>query len=136
MLSAEWDSYAIVGAKLTVPLTWIYSGSQRLDLEQLSLQKQQINLQKDQFNLQTKTATIAQEQEILRLQLMAEADEELIHLRKEIAQTAAVQLAEGIITTTDYLTAVNNEELARQNHLLHQVQKMQAVATYNWLKGN
>ena len=133
LLSNQWNTYAVVGARLHVPISYLYSGSQRLDVQQLHLQKEQISLQKKQFLQQTESQRIAQVEEINRLEAIQQSDEELIRLRNAIAETAAVQLNEGIITSSDYITAVNDKELAHQQQILHQVQKMKAIIKYNHL---
>jgi len=133
LLSDQWSTYAIVGARLNIPISHLYSGSQRLDLQQLQLQKEQINLQKKQFLQQTETQRIAQVEEIQRLETIQDSDEALIRLRNAIAETAAVQLSEGIITSSDYISTINDKELAHQQQILHQVQKMKAITLYNHL---
>lgn len=135
LFSDQWSTYAVVGARLRVPLSYLYSGSQGLDIQQLQLQKEQIGLQKEQFLDQTETQRIAQIEEIKRLESIQDSDEELIRLRNAIAETAAVQLDEGIITSSDYISAVNDKELAHQQQILHQVQKMKAIIQYNRLSG-
>ncbi len=50
--------------------------------------------------------------------------------------TADVQLQNGIITTNDYLTEVNNVDMARQNLALHEVQRLQAIYLLGITLGN
>lgn len=136
LFSNQWSTYAIVGAKLSIPLSYLYSGSQRLDLQQLHLQQEQVNLQKEHFLQQIEMQRIAQVEEIHRLEALQDSDQELIRLRNAIAETAAVQLNEGIITSSDYISTINDKELAHQQQILHQVQKMKAITLYNHLSND
>ncbi|MCB0637241.1 MAG: TolC family protein, partial [Lewinella sp.] len=117
LLASEWDTYAQVGARLTVPLTWLYTGNQNLEKQQLELQRNRLQQQREQFILQTEAVRQRQSEEIARLREQVAADETITELRAQITATAATQLQEGVITVSDYLTELNREDLARQNRL-------------------
>jgi hypothetical protein len=65
-----------------------------------------------------------------------EVDEEIISLRKSIRETSAVQLEEGVITSTDFVREVNAEDQAKQNRVLHEIQWLMAQAKYHFTSGN
>ena len=71
---------------------------------------------------------IAQRADIDRYTQLLHQDQALIELREKIRQTAEVQLENGIITPADYLTEANNADLARQNLIIHELQRAQAIA--------
>jgi outer membrane protein TolC len=136
LLASEWDTYTQLGARLSIPLTWLYTGNQRLDRQQLQLQRERLQQQRAQFVLQTEAARERQSEEIARLREQVAADGAITALRSQITQTAAAQLQEGIITASDYLTELNREDLAHQSRLLHEIQLYQAIADYQWLSGS
>lgn len=135
LLSEDWNTYAQLGARISLPLTWLYTGNQRLELQQLAVERERLARQREQFVLQTESARQGKYEEIIRLRSQVAADEEIIAIRERISATAATQLREGIITASDYLTELNREDLAQQNKLLHEIQLHQAIADYRWLSG-
>ncbi|MCB0639515.1 MAG: hypothetical protein KDC54_22970, partial [Lewinella sp.] len=116
-------------------LTWLYTGNQNLERQQLELQRNRLGQQREQFLLQTEAVRQRQSEEIARLREQVAADQTITELRAEITATAATQLQEGVITVSDYLTELNREDLARQNRLHHEIQLHQAIADYQWLSG-
>ena len=65
-----------------------------------------------------------------------ELDEQVLTLQEEISEHAAVKLSNGTITTTDYITELNKESMARISLATHQVQLMQSIANYLTIQGN
>lgn len=56
-----------------------------------------------------------------RLDKMAPKDEELVSLRQSILSTSEVQLANGSITASSYLTRLNDVTEARLNKEINQI---------------
>jgi outer membrane protein TolC len=88
----------------------------------LSLEAQKIkNAQATfEFNLQKQEANYLTTIDRLKAQLTKDA--QIADLQSEILQQLAVQLEEGIITATDYISQLNKELKARQNILIHQTE--------------
>ncbi|MCF8325606.1 MAG: TolC family protein, partial [Leadbetterella sp.] len=59
-----------------------------------------------------------------------------LEIRKQIKQTAEAQLDNGIITASDFLTELTNEDMAKQNSILHEVQLLQAKFNLKIISGN
>ena len=89
--------------------------------------KDKIAQQQQNFIWLTQVKAASQQQDIKRFDELLANDNKLIAIRQQMLETADVQLENGIITTTDYLTEVNNVDLARQNLILHQTQRQQAI---------
>ena len=98
----------------------IYKGKIKADTETIAQQQQN-------FIWLTQVKAASQQQDIKRFDELLANDNKLIAIRQQMLETADVQLENGIITTTDYLTEVNNVDLARQNLILHQTQRQQAI---------
>jgi hypothetical protein len=62
-------------------------------------------------------------------------DEEIIDLREQVKKASLAQLDNGIITPDDYLRVVNEEDLARQSLIIHQIQLLQAQINYQTTLG-
>lgn len=135
-LSTSFNPYFIGGVQLRIPLSHWYTQSQSIELQQLRISRERITTQQKNFILATQVKLSSQYQEVERLRSLITTDQKLISLRNRIKETAETQLHNGVITSTDYLTEINNEEIARQNEALHQIQLVQAIQSIQLTTGN
>lgn len=135
-LSTQFKTYFIGGVQLQIPLSHLYTNSQSIELQQLRVNQQRIERQKEQFVLGTQVRMASQRQEISRLQALVESDQKLIAIRETIRKSSESQLENGIITASDYLTELDNEDTARQNLILHEIQLLQAQNNLRLSAGN
>ena len=59
---------------------------------------------------------------ITALQKQMKTDNEIIRLRTNIRKSAEAKVANGTLTVTEMLRELTNENLARQNKALHEIQ--------------
>lgn len=135
-LANAFGTYFIGGVNLRVPLSFLYSGSQSNEIQQIKILQQKIDAQKSAFLLTTNIKVSNQQQDIERLQSLIATDVKILEIRKQIKQTAEAQLDNGILSATDFLTELTNEDLAKQNSILHEVQLLQAKFNLKILTGN
>ncbi|MFN8349812.1 MAG: TolC family protein [Spirosomataceae bacterium] len=135
-LATSFKTYFIGGVQLQIPLTQWYSNSQGMEIRQLRINQQRIDRQRESFLLATQIRSASQRREIERLQALVESDRKLIDLRGTIRKASESQLDNGIITASDYLTEVDNEDTARQNLILHETQLLQARHNLRLTVGN
>jgi outer membrane protein TolC len=134
MLNNEFSSFYIVGATLKWNL-WDWNKNKR-DRQVLEFQKQMVNTRRETFDknlnidLQNRLATIHKLEEALQ------RDNQIVELRGKIARTSASRLENGVITSTDYLTDLNAETIAKINLETHKIQLEQAKANYLVAQGN
>ena len=94
-----------------------------------------IDVQKETFFLNTNTTLKKQRSEIEKYIQIEGRDEEIIDLREQVKKASLAQLDNGIITPDDYLRVVNEEDLARQSLIIHQIQLLQAQINYQTTLG-
>ncbi|RDB06494.1 TolC family protein [Runella aurantiaca] len=135
-LATNFQTYFIGGVQLQIPLTHWYTKSQGMEIRQLRANQQRIERQRESFLLATQVRLANQRREVERLQALVESDRKLIDIRSTIRKASESQLDNGIITASDYLTEVNNEDTARQNQILHEVQLLQAQNNLRLTAGN
>ena len=135
-LASEFKTYFIGGVQLQIPLTHLYTNNQGLEIKQLRVTQQRIEQQRESFLLATQIRLANQRQEVSRLQTLVESDRKLIEIRGSIRKASESQLDNGIITASDYLTELNNEDIARQNLILHEIQLLQAQNNLRITSGN
>ena len=133
MLSDKFNQFYIVGATLKWTIwDWNKNSSER---QVLDIQKQMITTRRETFDknlnidLQNKLSTIQKLEEYIK------RDSEIVEIRIRVAQSAASRLEHGVITSTDYLTELNAETIAKINFKTHKIQLIQAKANYMLAKG-
>jgi outer membrane protein TolC len=134
MLNDEFDDFYMVGATLKWNF-WDWNKSRR-EKQVYAIQKQMVATKRDNFNknlnidLQNRYSTIKKFEEALQ------RDADIVELRTSITVIAQSQLNNGVITSTDYITELNAETLARINFTTHKIQLIQAKANYLLATGN
>ncbi|MEK6479083.1 TolC family protein [Catalinimonas sp. 4WD22] len=120
-----------------VRLQWKFMdwGSIKRKREEVSLQQQILSTEEENLERNIRIQLEQQEADMSRYQQLLEQDEEIISMMQQIRQYASRQLDQGIITPTDYLDDVHEEQKARLNHSLHYIQLIQAKVAYLTEKG-
>ena len=134
MLKNEFDLFYIAGVRLNWGLGGLYTTKKEREL--LAVNQRMVNVQKDLFLLNTNTALQQQQAELDKLQQLIQTDQQIIDIRTQVKEASNAQLANGVITASDYLREVNAEDQARLLLITHQLQWMQAQINYRTLSGN
>lgn len=134
MLSNNVDAYYIGGIKLTWSPSVFYTLKKSRAL--IDINRKSIDIQKETFLFNTNLALKQQDAEVSKYRQMLTSDDEIIDLRTKVKNTALAQLANGVITSRDFLSEVNNEDQARQNKILHEIQLLMAQYNQQTTTGN
>ena len=129
MLEDSFEPWYIVGVRASWNI-WDWNRS-KVQREIYGIQRQMVDLRESAFTLNTRRVLSQQEEEIQKLRDMLAVDEEIITLRTQLKTTASKQLDNGVITATDYLEFLNQENLARLNRDQHTIQLLQTQARYH-----
>ncbi|MBI9037721.1 MAG: TolC family protein [Bacteroidales bacterium] len=124
MLSDNFDTYYIIGAKLSwSPWDWKKSENQNkiLDIQSDIIESQKETYDKN-FSISLETAMA----EIVKFKKLIQKDQEIIDLRKQISKTASARFDNGVISSTDLITELNTETQAKLNLQTHILQLIQA----------
>lgn len=133
MLSNEFEPYAIVGAKIVwTPWEWNKS---KYEMQLLEVRSDIINNAQQNYILHQNALIEAQLQRIEKIKRLSEKDQELLELRESITKSYLIQLNGGVLKSTDYLNALNDENAQRLTIELHQLMMAEAVVKYNLIKG-
>lgn len=101
----------------------------------LDLNREIVNTKEATFNQNLQAALTEKSAEIEKYGSIISKDAQIVGKRQEILRAAESQLANGVITSTEYLQELNAQNNAQLNLLLHQVQLELAKAQYNTLSG-
>lgn len=134
MLKNEFDWFYMAGAKLSLPLSNLYT--LRNEKEINALNKKTIDAQKETFILNTNLSLVQHKNGIANLIQLIEADNEIILIRTSVKETAKAQLENGIITSNDFIRELNAEDQAKQNLAIHKIQLLLAQQNYKLTSGN
>jgi outer membrane protein TolC len=134
ILSNDFEAYYIGGIRLNVPISGYYTLKNERNL--LYISKKQLDVQQDVFLFNTDYSLRQQNAEVQKLLDLLVVDQEIIALRQSVKTTAAVQLENGVITSSDYLREVNAEDGARQAKIVHDIQLLLAQYTQKHTSGN
>lgn len=130
----EFAWFYIGGIRLNWQLSNLYT--QQNERKLLGVQAKLVTIQEEVFRFNLDMAykqQVSEEQKYLEL---LKTDEELITLRMEIKDRAAVQLTQGVILATDYLRELNAGDMAMQNKLIHELQWLQVQYNQKQNRGN
>lgn len=129
----DFQPYYIVGARLN----WnIWNWNTTNNEKQIALiNKDIIAQQKYIFEKNTRMLLSQQNAEVEKYQNLIEKDKELISLRENIRKVASSQMENGVISATEYLTELNNENQAKLNLKIHELQLLSAQVNYRTTQG-
>ena len=127
MLDNKLRGYYIGGLRLN----WNFAGfyTHKNDREMLTLSQNAIDVQRETFLFNTNLTLKQQSADITKMEELIGTDKSIIALRENVKNATQNQLTYGTATTNDYLIAVNAEDVARQNLVLHEIQLL--MTEYN-----
>lgn len=120
MLSNQFDTYAIGGIRLNIPISGFYTYRNELSL--IENQKNELEIQRENFIFNQNLQNLQNNNELQKIQNLMDKDDELIALRESIKKANLAQLENGVITTSDYLRSVNAAEQAKLQKTQHEIQ--------------
>jgi outer membrane protein TolC len=126
--TTDFKPFYIIGLRMNWN-AWDWHTSRR-EQEAMALQQEMVDAQEATFAQQLSVATQQHLADIDRLQALLQTDAEIIALRQQVVEQTASQLANGVITATDYLTERNAAYQAELTQALHRIQLAQAQTLY------
>jgi outer membrane protein TolC len=134
IIDNKFGPWYIVGAKLNWNLGSLYTlKNNKLNLK---INRQALDIDKETFLLNANLSMQQEQGDIAKYKALMEEDKKVVALRVSIKNAAEAQLANGVITTHDFISQVNAENIAQQSFILHQVQLLLAQYNLNHTSGN
>jgi len=96
----------------------------------LKIRQSKIEREEESFTRQMRTELDKIKRTIEALEMNLEKDREIISLRKRVVEEQASKLENGVVTSTEYITELNNLSRARLTLMLRQVQLSQQKIDY------
>jgi len=120
MLNPDMQGYYLAGLRLNWNLSSLYT--YKNDKKNVDISRQLLEKQKETFLFNIDLTLLQQKEETNKYQKLIDTDNEIVQLRELVKKATAAQLKNGVASTYDYMTAVTEEDQARQNMVLHQIQ--------------
>ncbi|HRM45822.1 MAG TPA: TolC family protein [Flavobacterium sp.] len=133
MLNNSFEDFYIVGLKLNWNvLDWNKS---KTDKQALDIAKEVVATEKETFETNNQMQLNELQSEISKIEIIIKTDSQIIHLREKVVQSFDSQLQNGVITSSDYITELNQLFDAKTNQKVHQTQLELAKINYQTIKG-
>ncbi len=134
MLSEKLSPFYVTGIRLN----WSMGGMYTFRKEKLltASDRKSIDVMRNTFLFNTRLSLQQQHSDIQKYLELIQTDDEIIALRESVKKTAFVQLENGVINTNDYLKEVTEEDQARQNKIVHDLQLLMIQYAQKTTSGN
>ena len=125
MMRHRWSLNGMIGARLTWNIGALYT--HKNDKAKLQLQRQLTETNRDVFLFNNRLEQIQQQEEIARYRKLMADDEEIIALRSAVRKAAESKLAHGIIDVNDLVREINQENAARVQRSIHEIEMLKEI---------
>lgn len=125
MMNRKWSLNGIVGIKLSWNVSAFYT--HKNDKARLSAQREMIENAREVFLFNNKLEEIQQNENINRYQTMMKSDDEIIELRTNVRKAAESKLTHGIIDVISLLREINNENAAKTQQSIHEIDMLKEM---------
>ena len=125
MMNRKWSLNGIVGVKLSWNVSAFYT--HKNDKARLNAQQEMIENAREVFLFNNKLEEIQQSENISRYQTMMKSDDEIIVLRTNVRKAAESKLTHGIIDVISLLREINNENAAKTQQTIHEIDMLKEM---------
>ena len=134
ILENSFEDFYMVGLKLNWNIfDW---GKIKQQKKAVDISKEMVATEKETFELNNNIEVKEAMSEINKYQELLQSDSGIIEMRKKVLDATTVQFQNGAITSSEYITKLNNLYEAEINQDLHEVQLLLAKANYKVIKGD
>ena len=125
MMNRKWSLNGMVGIKLSWNIGALYS--LKNDKAKLRLQREMTENAREIFLFNNQLEEIQQNENIKRYHTMKQTDDEIIMLRTNIRKAAESKLSYGIIDINNLLREINNENAAKIQQTIHDIEMLKEM---------
>ena len=125
MMSRDWSLNGIIGARLTWNIGALYT--RKNDKAKLQLQRDLTESNREVFLFNNRLEQIQQNEEIMRYKKLMADDDEIISLRSAVRKAAESKLSHGIIDVNDLVREINQENAAKVQQSMHEIEMLKQI---------
>lgn len=118
-------------------LSWDIGGlyTKNNDKQLIQIKSQGVDIQKETFLFSNSIQFNQNNNELLKYQSMLARDRELLDLKSSIRESYEVKYENGVCTMSDLLRRMNDESIARQTLILHELQYQMCISQIKFIQG-
>ena len=125
MISRKWSLNGIVGIKLSWNVGALYT--HKNDKAKLKAQRELIENAREVFLFNNNMEQIQQTENVSRYRTIMQGDDEIITLRTNVRKAAESKLVHGIIDVNSLLREINNENAAKTQQAIHEIDMLKEM---------
>ena len=125
MMSHKWSLNGLIGARLTWNIGALYT--RKNDKAKLQVQRDLTESNREVFLFNNRMEQIQQDEDIARYKLLMADDEEIIELRSAVRKASESKLSHGIIDVNDLVREINQENAARVQQSIHEIEMLKQI---------
>ena len=134
MMRHDWSLNGIVGARLTWNIGALYT--RKNDKAKLDGQRSMVDVQRETFLFNNNLEQIQQNENITRYKKLMTDDEKMLSLRSAVRKAAESKLSHGIIDVNDLIREFNQENAAKVQQSIHEIEMLKQIYDLQYTKGN
>jgi len=134
MMSRKWTLNAMIGARVTWNIGALYT--RKNDKTKLQLQRDMTLSNREVFLYNNRLDVVRLNEEIDRYRKLMTNDNEIITLRTAVRKAAESKLVHGIIDVNDLVREINQENAARVQQSIHEIQILKQIYDKKYTTNN
>ena len=134
MMKHDWSLNGMIGARLTWNIGALYT--RKNDKAKIQLQRELTENSRDLFLFNNQLEQIQENEEIARYKKLMADDEEIISLRSSVRKAAESKLSHGIIDVNDLIREINQENAAKVQQSMHEIQMLKQIYDHKYTTNN
>lgn len=134
MMSRKWTLNAMIGARVTWNIGALYT--RKNDKTKLQLQRDMTLSNREVFLYNNRLDVVRLNEEIDRYRKLMTNDNEIITLRTAVRKAAESKLVHGIIDVNDLVREINQENAARVQQSIHEIEMLKQIYDKKYTTNN
>lgn len=134
MMSRNWTLNAMIGARVTWNIGALYT--RKNDKTKLQLQRDMTLSNREVFLYNNRLDVVRLNEEIDRYRELMTNDNEIITLRTAVRKAAESKLVHGIIDVNDLVREINQENAARVQQSIHEIEMLKQIYDKKYTTNN
>jgi len=134
MMSHNWSWNGLIGARLTWNIGALYT--HKNDKAKIQIQRDLTETIREEFLFNNRLEQIQQNESISRYKKLMADDEEVISLRSAVRKAAESKLSHGIIDVNDLVREINQENAAKVQQSMHEIQMLKEIYDNKYTMNN
>lgn len=134
MLNNSFKPFYIVGAKISWSIGNIYTEKNHRAIIENS--RKEIEVQRENFLYNLRLEMANKQSNIVKLKELANKDSEIAELRTSIKKATQIKLENGTATTSDLISSINAESIAKQRVATRKIELLAAIYNYIYTTNN